>query len=183
MRFVVGKLTNADTSVPPEQISLPAVPVHSPTVTRKVSLNEMMSMNSGQDIPIMAMCGTVNADGTALPLGWMDTITENPALNSTEIWEIYNYTVDAHPIHLHELFFKVINRETFGGEVRGPEPWENGMKDTVIAYPGEITRISALFDLPGLYVWHCHIVDHEDNEMMRPYHVGPIPGGMPFKHM
>ena len=48
------------------------------------------------------------------------------------------------------------------------------MKDTVIAYPGEVTRIRMLFDLPGFYVWHCHIVEHEDNEMMRPYAVGPI---------
>jgi hypothetical protein len=38
----------------------------------------------------------------------------------------------------------------------------------VIAYPGEITRVKVLFDLPGLYVWHCHILEHEDNEMMRP---------------
>jgi FtsP/CotA-like multicopper oxidase with cupredoxin domain len=50
-----------------------------------------------------------------------------------------------------------------------PQPWELGFKDTVIAYPGEITRVKALFDIAGLYVWHCHIVEHEDNEMMRPY--------------
>jgi FtsP/CotA-like multicopper oxidase with cupredoxin domain len=49
----------------------------------------------------------------------------------------------------------------------------------VIAYPGEVTRVKALFDLPGFYVWHCHIVEHEDNEMMRPYHVGPIPSDAP----
>ena len=50
-----------------------------------------------------------------------------------------------------------------------PQPWETGFKDTVIAYPGEITRVKAKFDIAGLYVWHCHIVEHEDNEMMRPY--------------
>ncbi len=55
--------------------------------------------------------------------------------------------------------------------IRPPEAWETGPKDTVIAYPGEITRVKARFDLPGLYVWHCHIVEHEDNEMMRPYRV------------
>jgi FtsP/CotA-like multicopper oxidase with cupredoxin domain len=50
-----------------------------------------------------------------------------------------------------------------------PAPdWEKGLKDTVLAYPGQITRIQARFDLAGLYVWHCHIVEHEDNEMMRP---------------
>ena len=49
------------------------------------------------------------------------------------------------------------------------QAWERGWKDTVIANPGELTRIIAHFDLPGLYVWHCHILEHEDNEMMRPY--------------
>jgi FtsP/CotA-like multicopper oxidase with cupredoxin domain len=49
------------------------------------------------------------------------------------------------------------------------QPWESGFKDTVITYPDEITTIRARFDLAGLYVWHCHIVEHEDNEMMRPY--------------
>jgi FtsP/CotA-like multicopper oxidase with cupredoxin domain len=59
------------------------------------------------------------------------------------------------------------------GTERPPEPWETGFKDTVIAFPGEVTRVQARFDLAGLYVWHCHIVEHEDNEMMRPYRVLP----------
>ena len=95
---------------------------------------------------------------------------------ATEVWEIYNFTVDAHPIHLHELQFEVVNRQGFLpalGQNMPPEPWESGFKDTVIAYPGEITRIKAKFDMPGRFVWHCHIVEHEDNEMMRPYTVGP----------
>jgi FtsP/CotA-like multicopper oxidase with cupredoxin domain len=58
--------------------------------------------------------------------------------------------------------------------IRPPEDWETGEKDTVIVYPGEVTRVKATFDLPGFYVWHCHILEHEDNEMMRPYHVGPM---------
>ena len=60
-----------------------------------------------------------------------------------------------------------------------PQPWEMGFKDTVISYPGEITRIKMKFDLAGFYVWHCHIVEHEDNEMMRPFHIGPIPPDAP----
>ena len=66
-----------------------------------------------------------------------------------------------------------------GGEIRLPEPWELGLKDTVIAYPGEVTRIRAHFDMPGQFVWHCHIVEHEDNEMMRPYRIGPEQPGQP----
>ena len=56
-----------------------------------------------------------------------------------------------------------------------PFPWEAGPKDTVQTNPGEITRLRAFFDIPGLYVWHCHILSHEDNEMMRPTCVSPDP--------
>jgi bilirubin oxidase len=58
-----------------------------------------------------------------------------------------------------------------GGAGRGRESWESGRKDTVIAYPQEVTRVKARFDRPGLFVWHCHLLEHEDNEMMRPYRV------------
>ena len=90
-----------------------------------------------------------------------------------EVWEIHNFTADAHPIHIHEITFEVVDRQPIGGGSAAPAPGEAGRKDTVIAYPGEITRVKALFDRPGLFVWHCHIVEHEDNEMMRPYRIGP----------
>jgi hypothetical protein len=61
-----------------------------------------------------------------------------------------------------------------------PEPWENGWKDTVIAYPGQVTRVTMRFENPGQYVWHCHIVEHEDNEMMRPYRIGPLQPSQPL---
>ena len=110
---------------------------------------------------------------------WSDPLQTNPALDSTETWELWNWTVDGHPIHLHLVKFKVVNREAFdpltgalSGDVNPPEATEAGWKDTVIAYPGEVTRVNATFDIEGLYVWHCHIVEHEDNEMMVPYCVG-----------
>ncbi len=62
---------------------------------------------------------------------------------------------------------------------RPPEPWENGFKDTVTAYPGEVTAYACTFQTPGQYTWHCHIVEHEDNEMMRPYRIGPPQHGEP----
>jgi len=107
-------------------------------------------------------------DGTPV----MVHVTENPTLGATEDWEIYNFTADAHPIHLHLVRFQVIERRLFDGTPSpngSPRPWEAGFKDTVLAFPGEITTIRARFDIAGLYVWHCHIVEHEDNEMMRPY--------------
>jgi FtsP/CotA-like multicopper oxidase with cupredoxin domain len=131
-------------------------------------------------------------------------VTENPAVGSTELWEIYNTTEDAHPIHIHELAFEVVDRqpidvipaeEEFAAATddlpsvvvsippdsspRPPEEGELGVKDTVISYPGEVTRLRASFLTAGQYVWHCHIVEHEDNEMMRPLRIGPVQPGQP----
>jgi len=116
---------------------------------------------------------------------WKMPVTEDPVLNSAEIWNLMNVTDDAHPIHLHLVRFQILDRRRFDGfayqnegvlRYRGaaapPEPGEAGWKDTVRADPGMITRIIARFEgFVGRYVWHCHILEHEDNEMMRPYEV------------
>jgi FtsP/CotA-like multicopper oxidase with cupredoxin domain len=121
--------------------------------------------------PVAAMLGGLHPDGSGKPLPWRDAVTETPVNGTTEIWEIHNFTEDAHPIHIHQVQFQVLDRQAADGVIRGPEAGETGLKDTVIAYPGEITRVRAKFDIAGLYVWHCHIVEHEDNEMMRPFRV------------
>lgn len=177
MKFVVVPLNSKDNSQDPARLTLPAFrPLGPASTTRKVSLNEKASAFPGFDGPVEAELGTLDSAGNPVRGDWDDAITENPALGSIEIWEIYNFTEDAHPIHIHEVQFQVLNRQPIeDGEARSPESWETGFQDSVIAYPGEITRIKALFDLPGLYVWHCHIVEHEDNEMMRPYFIGPNP--------
>jgi FtsP/CotA-like multicopper oxidase with cupredoxin domain len=181
-----------DASTRPEQLILPGRPtLPAARITRRISLNEEESttVNVVTDAdgtirlacgdpdavpfgPTEALLGTLNADGTGNSLEWMDAVTENPKVGATEVWEIHNFTEDAHPIHVHLVQFDVVNREDATGLVRGPEPWESGAKDTVISYPGEITRVKATFDRPGQYVWHCHILSHEDNGMMRPYAVG-----------
>jgi spore coat protein A len=190
MQLRIVPATGVDTSTPPSQLGLPAIaPLPAVTNTRQVSLNEedsetvrvrtdengdvVLDCDTGEPFgPRRATLGTI-AGGEGVSLGWDDPITENPAVGATEIWELFNFTVDAHPIHIHEITFDVVNRETIaGGAVRGPEPWETGRKDTVIAYPGEITRVKATYDRAGLFVWHCHIVEHEDHEMMRPYRIG-----------
>jgi spore coat protein A len=193
MAFNVIAAVSPDLSTPPAQLILPPiVPLAAATNTRQISLNEEESQTvrvitdaAGNVVlacddanalpfgPTSALLGTLNPDGTGNPLKWMDPITENPAVGATEIWEIHNFTMDAHPIHLHLVMFQVVDRQPFGGVPRLPEAWETGFKDTVIAYPDEITRVKATFDYAGLYVWHCHIIEHEDNEMMRPYRVGP----------
>jgi FtsP/CotA-like multicopper oxidase with cupredoxin domain len=161
-------------------------------------------------------------------IAWHSPTTENPALDSTEEWEIWNMTGDAHPVHLHLVNFEILGRDeitwdsnadedgfipegstpagdgtylvpqptvqhnsvagdpatygngfrivnpTKGGEVAQPAGYvENAPKDMVTALPGQVTRIKATFDKPGRYVWHCHILSHEDHEMMRVMHVGP----------
>ncbi len=171
MKFTIGALTATDTSVVPANLPTPPS-LGPPTFTRRVSLNEEMSTFPGFDGPIAALLGTLNPDGTGRALGWDAPITENPALGATEVWEMHNFTEDAHPIHIHEVLFEMVDREPFDGDPYGPEPWEAGLKDTVIAYPQEITRVKAHFDRAGMFVWHCHLVEHEDNEMMRPYRIG-----------
>lgn len=184
MKFEVVPLASADTSARPHQLALPAfTPLETETRTRKVSLNEEDSSVLEGVGPRAALLGTMNDEsirhprsrreiGTPIHKGWDDPITETPEFNSIEVWEIFNFTEDAHPIHVHEVQFQVVNRQRFGrASTTPPERWETGYKDVVIAYPGEITRIRAKFDVPGLFVWHCHIVEHEDNEMMRPLRV------------
>ena len=193
MQFRVVRALAPDPTTPPQFLKLPALtPLPAATVTRPLALMEEMSMD--WDGPAAAVLGTVDATGTPQAQMWMEPVTENPAVGATEVWEFYNTTIDAHPMHVHEVVFQVVNREPLvldpgtgepvvplqvTGAVRPPEPNERGFKDTVTCLPGEVTRIRAQFKTPGQFVWHCHIVDHEDNEMMRPYRIGPVQPGQP----
>ncbi|HYG66021.1 MAG TPA: multicopper oxidase domain-containing protein, partial [Anaeromyxobacteraceae bacterium] len=196
LQFRVVARAGDDRSTPPERLALPPrQPLPEATSVRRVSLNELDSetvcVEEDEAPPVAIPCdaedavpfgprqarlGTITLDGgdaANVALDWDDAITENPALGATEVWEIHNFTVDAHPIHIHEVMFETIDREALDtGDVRAPEPWERGLKDTIVALPGEITRVKATFDRAGLFVWHCHLLAHEDNEMMRPYRVG-----------
>ena len=120
---------------------------------------------------------------------WHMPITEKPVLGTTEIWELVNLTDDSHPIHLHLVRFQILDRRRFEpyefmtkgtlhftGAAQPPEAHESGWKDTVRADPSMVTRIIVPFEgYAGRYVWHCHILEHEDNEMMRPYEVLAAP--------
>ena len=200
LQFRVVPALGVDDSTPPQFLKLPELtPLPAAVVTRQLALIEEASEGAdeeGEEVegPVEALLGTVAA-GVWTRRKWMDPVTENPAIGATEIWEIYNTTADAHPMHIHEIAFEVVNRERLvlnaEGEVAEPiqldgtvtlaepEPWETGFKDTVIAYPGQVTRVRAHFPTAGQFVWHCHIVEHEDNEMMRPYRIGPLQPGQP----
>jgi spore coat protein A, manganese oxidase len=191
MQFRVVPAVGVDDSTPPQFLQLPEItPLPAETKTRPLALIEELS-EFFEDAPAEALLGIVT-DGVLMKREWMDPVTENPAVGATEVWELYNTTADAHPMHIHEITFEVVNREglvlegeevkipiELDGNVSPPEAWESGFKDTVIAYPGQVTRVRARFVTPGQFVWHCHIVEHEDNEMMRPYRIGPLQPGQP----
>lgn len=200
MLFKVRPALGDDASTPPQFLQLPVIVPLTGGITRPLGLIEQMSEDF-DDAPAETRLGTVGDDGRWTSLGWNQAVTENPSQGDTETWEFYNATADAHPIHIHEAVFQVVDRQAIvveehehegaheenggrvylvpGSEPRPPELWESGWKDTVIAYPGEVTRVRATFTAAGQYVWHCHIVEHEDNEMMRPYRIGPMQPGQP----
>jgi len=160
-----------DTSRIPE-ILVPVPPIEESAAvkTRRLKLLEVMPAN-GEPHRVLL-------DGRR----FMDPVTEDPAIGSTEIWEFVNTTIDAHPIHLHVVHFQLLDRRPFDlrrlqrtselvftGRPVKPAPEERGWKDTIVCPPGQATRIIIPFlGEPGRYVWHCHMLEHEDNEMMRP---------------
>ena len=184
MLFKVTKHPHGrDTSSLPR--SLAPVPLLNPSSaakTRDLTLSELDSAEPYGN-PIV---GLINAP-------WEDPVTETPRAGSVEVWRLINITEDAHPIHVHLVQFQILDRQPFdasqypdrlvftGPRVRPPANERPAFKDTVKAFPGEVTRIIAKFDLPTgthihqgdkfRYVLHCHILEHEDNDMMRPYDV------------
>lgn len=164
-----------------DEIPMPTVP------TRQLVLFE----GSDQYSRIRPILGTF--DGGSYT--WGDPITEMISHNSVEIWEIFNTTADAHPIHIHSITFRALDRQKFDGTVIidgtdstggtkqkfifndyvGPilpiNANENGNKDTIIMFPGQVTRVIAKYNRAGKFVWHCHILSHEDHEMMRPIEI------------
>jgi spore coat protein A, manganese oxidase len=192
MAFNVVPAVAPDPTTPPQYLVLPPItPLPAASATRPLALLEKAS--DFWDGPAEALLGVVDSDGNPTEKMWAEAITENPSVGDTEVWEFHNFTADAHPMHIHEVAFQVVNRQALVtnedgetvppsrlvGDPRPPEAWESGFKDTVISYPGEVTRLRLNFTNPGQFVWHCHIVEHEDNEMMRPYRIGPTQPGQP----
>lgn len=185
MQFRVAPLAAPDASAVPAQLA--DIPVLGPAqATRTLTLDESV----GPKGPMVMLL-----DGKR----WSDPVSEKPRLGSTEAWELVNLTDDTHPIHLHLVQFQIAGRQAINGEymearagdrplvrylagpLRPADANERGWKDTVRANPKEVTRIMVRFApsgggaypfdtsaAPG-YVWHCHMLEHEDNEMMRPY--------------
>ena len=176
MQFRVSSARATDTSSLPSSLRpVPKIPESQAIQTRLLTLDEYVNKSGN---PVMLLLNATH---------WKAPITEKPVLGSTEIWTLINPTNDTHPIHLHLVRFQILDRQSyepwlfqtkrqlhFLGPPEPPEPNEAGWKDTVRAHSRMVTRIIVPFHgFTGRYVWHCHILEHEDNEMMRPYEVVP----------
>jgi spore coat protein A len=176
MQFRVGREAAADDSEVPSSLRpVERIPESAAMKTRVMTITE--TMDRGGESMMMLLNG----------MHWDMPVTEKPALNSTEIWTIVNPTDDSHPIHLHLVRMQLLDRRPFSGEyfkmsgqVRyqgpadPPDAYESGWKDTVRAHGNMVTRFIMRFEgYTGRYVWHCHVLEHEDNEMMRPFIVTP----------
>jgi spore coat protein A len=174
MQFRVSSAKVSDASTLPRAlVPLARIPESQAVQTRLLTLNEYVNKAGN---PVMLLLNGSH---------WNEPVTEKPVLGSTEIWSLINPTNDSHPIHLHLVRFQILDQQSyvpwlfqtkrqlqFLGPPQPPEPNEAGWKDTVRADPHMVTRIIVPFTgFAGRYVWHCHILEHEDNEMMRPYEV------------
>lgn len=174
MQFIVKTTcTSEDHSKIPIHLSnIPSLKSNQITTIRNLKLS---SIPDEYDRPVFLLNNKL----------WSDPVTENPTLNETEIWSFINVTDFPHPIHIHLIQFQVLNRQSFDidlynetnkivftGPPMPPLSNEYGWKDTVSAPPGQFTRIIVKFSPhTGRYVWHCHILEHEDYDMMRPLDV------------
>lgn len=174
VQFRVSKNGATDSSAPPSMLT-PFT-----RIAEELTANTRI-LTLGEKVEITGMPKTMLLNNAH----WSMPITENPNLDSVEIWNLLNFTDDSHPIHLHMVRFQILDRRSFepeayyhGGKIQfigppiAPAANEAGWKDTVQADPGMVTRIITRFEgYRGRYVWHWHILEHEDNEMMRPYEI------------
>jgi spore coat protein A len=245
MQFVVGTGTGGTTTVPAvlrdgQQITVPGPdgttrsferaaalePAPSAGLPRRnVFLNEVLDPAGAPTAVLLNNLPFEEDEGVM-----RDTLIPDPAVDTAEVWQIVNTTVDAHPVHLHLVQFRVLDRQMMDtrgylaavnpalpfaeggtgvlgnaqpgtdgnpspdaflrGPRRAPATDEQGWMDTVVANPGEVLRIVVPFggseaesmapfappytaSRTGTYVWHCHILEHEENDMMQPYVVRP----------
>ncbi len=174
MQFKVAAGQVDDASrVPPVLRDVPRVAEASATNTRVLTIDEYADCVAEPMLMLL--------DGKH----WHEPVSEKPRLNSTEIWSFLNLTQDTHPIHLHLVRFQILDRRPFDvdqylesktvrytGPAQPPPPHEAGWKDTAQVYPGMVTRYIITFEgYTGRYVWHCHLLEHASNEMMRPFEV------------
>ena len=185
----------APSATVPQNFANPKKNPFAAKVVRMLTLNEAFDQYGR----LIQLLGTNVNMGAGFGRAYTEATTENPSAGAVEIWQIANLTGDTHPIHFHLVNVQIVARQPFQvsnfngipnyiGPARGPNPTEFGWKETVQMHPGEVTTVVMRFDLPtGLpfttplsqrtggheFVWHCHILEHEEHDMMRPLVVTP----------
>jgi spore coat protein A len=169
MQFRVVPLTGPDTSSLPT--SLVPVPRYDPADAVRVRKLRLTRSFDEQGRERMLLDGKL----------WSDAISEVLKLGEPEVWEIRNVTSVDHPIHLHQEAFQIIGRLSATNQNIPLADWELGWEDTVNIPAGQTAKFMVKYDqFTGTYVWHCHLLEHEDHEMMRPFRIIPEPGGSPL---
>ncbi|QQS07891.1 MAG: multicopper oxidase domain-containing protein [Phycisphaerales bacterium] len=171
MKFIVGSDAGDTDPLPTTLASVPVIPEAEATVTREFLLRKT-------PVTIGACDNVTQSIWTINGLMW-DDIVERPVLGTTEIWTWINRSGMTHPMHMHLVAFQILDRQPFqmqAGQIVPTGPRvppimnERGWKDTVQVHPFEIVRVIARFeDYAGLFPYHCHILEHEDHEMMRQF--------------
>ena len=142
-------------AMPRQLATLPQIDPGDAVRTRRFVLDMGMGMR-------MMRGGGFTINGKSMD---MQRIDETVRVDTTEIWQVENASMMAHPFHIHDVQFRILDRNG-----RAPDATEQGLKDTVVVYPGEAVRLLLRFedytdpDLP--YMYHCHILEHEDAGMM-----------------
>jgi spore coat protein A len=167
MRFDVGSDPGTTDPVPGALLPVTPIPEGSASETRYLQFEWDTDPCAGG----MWLIRSLDAQNNVLGRHWND-ITERPMLGDTEIWEVTNATGMMHPFHMHLVMFQVLDRTDMVTGLPLPlEPWDMGTwKDTVSV--GERTRVRLIAKFenhPGRFAYHCHNLDHEDNEMMRQF--------------
>ncbi len=167
MKFIVTAATGFTGPLPAALRAVTPIPEAQAAGTRHFRLIH----DSDNCTPGQWLVESLDSHGNITGVNW-DDITEYPVLGDTEIWEFDNFTVMMHPMHVHLVMFQVLDKiDSFTGQPIPLEPWEiNTWKDTVQVPPHSRVRVIMRFaDYPGKFAFHCHIMDHEDHEMMRQY--------------
>jgi spore coat protein A len=161
-----------------------------------LTMRELAIASDGDDGPLVTV---TDRDTTTryrvVAAHFEDSTTFFPMLDEYEVWQLINLTGDTHPIHLHLDPFQILSRRPIRYEIPGGgiserdlaamitlerdpsddldhaiDNNERGLKDTVRVNPNEIAEIAVRFTTySGRYMYHCHILEHEDRDMMRPF--------------
>ncbi len=166
MRITVDRPAETTVQLPDRLRTMEKIPESEASGIRGFTM-ETMSMGGGRmGMGMMGRRLTIN--GKKMDINRID---EQVKLGTTEIWEITNQgsmmMSMPHSMHLHDVQFQILSRNG-----RTPPPHERGRKDTVLIMPGETVRIISRFhDYTGVYMYHCHLLEHEDDGMMGQFEV------------